>query len=946
MAHLPTNRTELGLAPPALKVPPGTHADGATLLTEREARELLGLRPGHVARAVELGLLEAVPAGRRHLITVASAARCLADPGSLDPLRDDDAIGAVAAAALLGIRPHLVGALVQAGLLQPVHTPRGAGGPRFRRGQVRELAAQPPSLLAALQAGGRGAPLPAPQRRAPAPAPELAGAGDPDGPGDPDEAAGEPEEADDGAAAAPLHPGGFRLDPFQAEAEQLLEAGHHVLVSAPTGAGKSLIAERLVERAIARGQGFIYTGPIKALINQKFRDFCRLYGPGRVGIITGDVVIRDEAPILVMTTEIFRNMAVGRPGSLAGYHYLVLDEVHYLDSDRGATWEESIIFAPAHLQILALSATVANAAEIAEWIAAVTGRSTRVVLESRRPVPLAIHYAGPSGRFAGFDEAMRELQERRGWDAGGRPLRQKAHHVQVIRHVARRGWLPCLYFVFSRAGCEEKARELAWQVDLLDEPSRSRVEAHLRASETDTLRGSGGYRNLRECLVRGVAFHHAGMLPQAKELVEELYERGLVKALYCTETFAVGVNFPVKSAVFDGARKFDGEGFRPLTALEFHQMAGRAGRRGIDREGHAVLLLTVNDREGARDYARVQPEPVISRLTLRPNTVLNLVATRKDAEIRALLTRSLKVYQADRQSRQHEARAADLRARLAAIQAGLCAGAGTVACPAVRDPMEAQRDELLRRVQGLQQDGSPRARRELARAQERLQQVELHLAGAEPLAHTAEQAAACRRLYPELIRLSTELRRHEKKARRGDRAAAELLGQFDRLRDELARLGYLEGDTLLPRGLFAREVHVEEVCVTELYFAGFFHKAREEEICALLAGLAYDGKEQMDTLPRKPSPAVRAGLDLVRRYAENFNRGMFGPAHDWARGRDFVLTLRDYQLAEGDLIGALRRCLDLLRQVRRAVAGDAATRDRIERCIRRLDRPPVTVDLE
>ncbi len=919
MADLPTTRSELGLAPPVLKVPPGTHPSGAELLTEREVRELLGLRPEHVAKAVNLQLLAAVPSGRRSLITVASAARCLAAPGSLDIVRDEDLLSSSAVAKLLNIRPHQVDALVQQNLLRPVHTPKGAGAPRFRRGQVRALALQPPADPEPL-------PMEVATERRPAPMT----------PADP------PRRKD----PPPPAPRPFQLDPFQVEAGRLLEEGHHVLVSAPTGAGKSLVAERLADQAVARGAGFIYTGPIKALINQKFRDFCRKYGPERVGIITGDVVIRDTAPVLVMTTEIFRNMAVGRPQSLDACHYLVLDEVHYLDSDRGATWEESIIFAPPHLQILALSATVANAGEIAEWIAEVTGRTTRVVLETQRPVPLAIHYAGPSGHLTGYEAALRELHERQDWGGNGRPGQQKASHVQVIRNVDRRGWLPCLYFVFSRSGCEDRARDLAWQIDLLDDPARRHVEDAIRAVESDTLRGSGSFRILRDCLMQGVAFHHAGMLPQAKELVEQLYERGLVKALYCTETFAVGVNFPVKSAVFDGARKYDGTGFRPLSALEFHQMAGRAGRRGIDSEGYAILLLTQNDRDTARDYARIQPEPVLSRLTLRPNTVLNLVATRTDEEIRALLTRSLKVYQADRHGRQHETRAEDLRRRLAEVQAGLCTGFGTMACPAVRAPIEAQQAELARTVRGLQQAESPKARRRLKQAKTELAQVTYRLSTAELLAHTPAQAGACMRLYPEFLKLAGELRRQQQRSRRGQRASAELLSQFDRLRGDLAGLGYIEGDTLLPRGIFAREVHVEEVCVTELYFSGFFHKAREEEICGLLAAVAYDGKEQLDTVPRKPSLALKAGIDLIRRYAGNFNRGMYAPAYDWARGRDFHLTMVDYQLAEGDLIGGLRRCLDLLRQVRRAMVGDAATRERLERCIRRLDRPPVTVELE
>lgn len=757
--------------------------------------------------------------------------------------------------------------------------------------------------------------------------------------------AGAPNLPVPGATGNPAGRHPVRLDPFQEEAERLLEAGYHVLVSAPTGAGKSLIAERLADRACQRGQGFIYTGPIKALINQKFRDFCRPYGHERVGIITGDVVIRDTAPLLVMTTEIFRNMAVARPESLAGYHYLVLDEVHYLDSDRGAAWEESIIFAPPHLQILALSATVANAQEIADWIADVTGRPTHVVREDRRPVPLAIHYSGPSGHITDFEGALDELTRlaARARDRFG--LGERSAHIRVVRQVARRRWLPCLYFVFSRAGCEHKARELAWELDLLDDEERARVRAHLQGRESDTLRGSGTWRLLRDCLFRGIAFHHAGMLPEAKELVEELYELGLVKVLYCTETFAVGVNFPVRSAIFDGARKFDGEDFRPLTALEFHQMAGRAGRRGIDRQGHAILVLQQQDLPTAQDYAQVKPEPVVSRLVLRPNTVLNLVATRTDSEIRALLTRSLKVFQARRAARRQEERLEAIRQRLAEVQAQLCAAAGTVGCPAVRAPLEARRQELERELAALAGQDTPRARRVRRQREAELAEVERRLAEAPLLPHTPEQEEACRRLTPEWAHLQTDLRRQEKKARQGLKVEQELLDQFDRLRAELEQLGYIEGNQLLPRGMFAREVHVEEVAVTELYFNGFFHKAREEEICAVITALAYDGKEQMDTLPKKLPSHLKDALATVRRYAANFNRGVYAPAYDWARGRDFILILREYAIAEGDLVSALRRGMDLLRQIRRAAAQDPV-RDKIERCLARLDRPPVRVELE
>lgn len=900
-------RTGLGLEPPTLNLPPDSAAAGDAVLTQREARELLGLRPEHMRRALVSGVLEGVPGGRQELVTIGSALKCQTDPSRLEPVLDEDLLTPRQAAELLGLRPQALPALESQQLLRPEQMI--GGKPRYRRRQVRQLRDASPHLLRVLR--GEAAPEPPP-----APA-----GGD----------AAPPQE--------PAHrPRIFALDRFQIEAEELLVAGHHVLVSAPTGAGKSLIAERLVERVVEAGQGMIYTGPIKALINQKFRDLARLYGD-RVGIITGDVVIRDDAPILVVTTEIFRNMAVGRPHALAAYSCLVLDEVHYLDSDRGAAWEESIIFAPPHMQILALSATVANSAEIAAWMAEVTGRKTHVVHEAQRPVPLAVHYVDPSARITQFERAVAEWAVRGKGPRG----RQRPSHWRVVSAVAQRGWLPCLYFVFSRTGCEEKARDLSLEMDFLHAAERQRVEDWMARRETDDMAHSPSYRLLRTCLVRGVAFHHAGMLPQAKELVEELYERGLVKVLYCTETFAVGVNFPVKCACFEGVRKFGGDDFRPLSNLEFHQMAGRAGRRGIDREGHAVVVLGAHDLDGLRDFSSADLEPVISRLQLRPNTVLNLVATRGDPEIRTLLTRSLKVFQAEHGGK---AQAESARVKVDWLRERMCPQApGTLACPVLRRPLEQEAHSLQGQLRGLADARTPRALRMRRKLEDELKAVSARL-GADPAAEcTQQQMQNCRSLYPQFDRAVAELKKAEKRERRGARAAAELLGQFDRIRAELERLGYLEGDALLPRGLFAREVHVEEIAVTELYFSGFFHQAQEIEVCALLTGLAYDGKEGESTLPRSPGDALKGALNVVRRHAGNFHAGIFFPALRWAAGREFAALLDEHPVPEGDLVSAFRRCMDLLRQVRRAVE-EPAIREKLARCLERMDRPPVRVELE
>lgn len=325
--------------------------------------------------------------------------------------------------------------------------------------------------------------------------------------------------------------------------------------------------------------------------------------------------------------------------------------------------------------------------------------------------------------------------------------------------------------------------------------------------------------------------------------------------------------------------------------------------------------------------------------------MLNLVATRSPEEIEAVLTRSLKVYQANRAGRQHQERAEKARRRLAELEGLLCQAPGTMACPAVRAPLEEEAALLERQLRGMQAMENPRVRRLRRRTEEQLEQVRARLAVADPLPHTPEELAACREHLTEYRQIQAELRRQEKRAQRGLKVAAELMRQFNDWKQRLTDLQFIAGDQLLPRGIFAREVHVEEIAVTELYFSGFFHRAREEEICAIMACLAFDGKEAGDTLPRKPTSAVRQALPIIARHAENFHRGFYAPAYDWARERDFIMIMRDYALAEGDLIGALRRTLDLLRQVKRAVGQDPI-KEKIEGCMRRLDRPPVTVELE
>jgi superfamily II RNA helicase len=423
--------------------------------------------------------------------------------------------------------------------------------------------------------------------------------------------------------------GGLTLDPFQARALEALEAGRSVLVAAPTGSGKTLIAEYAVERALRLGVKAIYTAPIKALSNQKFRDFSARYGE-RVGIKTGDVTINPEAPLVLMTTEIFRNTIFESPEDLAGVGTAIFDEIHYLDDiERGTVWEESIIFAPKHIRVVCLSATVPNAVELADWISRVREDRVDLIEEPRRPVPLRHFLFVPGeglmdlkayGRGGRHAPEPREHRRRR--DGGAAEARGRA---ELIRHLAEEDRLPAIWFAFSRAECEQCAAHTERRL-LTEQESRHLTAEYDRLTEQFGLQASGDAASLRDVIRRGIAYHHAGLLPTLKEVVERLFSTGLVKLLYATETFAVGVNLPARSVVFGTIEKFDGVRTAPMKTREHQQMSGRAGRRGIDTTGY-VYSCVPPGRFAPRIVREVlfgQVEPIRSQFSLAYATILSL----------------------------------------------------------------------------------------------------------------------------------------------------------------------------------------------------------------------------------------------------------------------------------------------------------------------------------
>jgi ATP-dependent RNA helicase HelY len=474
----------------------------------------------------------------------------------------------------------------------------------------------------------------------------------------------------------------FDFDDFQVDACRALGAGRGVLVAAPTGSGKTVVGEFAVHLALAQGRKCFYTTPIKALSNQKYADLVRRYDHRTVGLLTGDNSINGDAPVVVMTTEVLRNMLYTSSPTLAGLGYVVLDEVHYLaDSSRGAVWEEVIIHLPESVRVAALSATVSNAEEFGEWLDQVRGGTT-VIVDEHRPVPLWQHVlAGnrlydlftddsvdlegqPAQRHARVNPELLRVAQRDVWierkaparpGRGGRRPRRfpLAYRPDVISRLDASGLLPAITFIFSRAGCDAAVQQCLAAGLRLTTPEEADAIQQTAERRTADIPPEDlmvlGYGEWLEGLRRGIAAHHAGMLPAFKEVVEELFAAGLVRAVFATETLALGINMPARTVVIEKLDKWNGETHANLTAGEYTQLTGRAGRRGIDVEGHAVVLWQPGMDPGAvGGLASTRTYPLNSSFRPSYNMAVNLTGWAGRARASALLESSFAQFQADR----------------------------------------------------------------------------------------------------------------------------------------------------------------------------------------------------------------------------------------------------------------------------------------------------------
>ncbi len=445
---------------------------------------------------------------------------------------------------------------------------------------------------------------------------------------------------------------GYHLDQFQIDAINAIEKNHSVVVSAQTGTGKTLIADYLINKFVALNKKVVYTAPIKALSNQKYKDFKQDFGVERVGIITGDVVINSTAEILVMTTEIYRNMLITHDPAVADIAFVVFDEIHYInDIERGTVWEESIIFSPDHIRFLCLSATIPNAREFAEWISSIKHHNVEVVKYEKRAVPLEHFLYDPRVGLVSAEQFkhLKQVPAYEEFHSGGRHQHKikklpKTVHLDLIKEIKNK--LPAVFFVFSRKECEVKAKELFLKENFTSAEEKKKIIEIFNKKITEEVKHLRSVNQLKNIIIKGIAYHHAGLLPILKDIVEELFAANMIKVLYCTETFAVGVNYPAKTVCFDALEKYDGITFRYLNSKEYFQLAGRAGRRGIDKIGYSIALVDKNfaDIDKIIKFTSKDVEPIVSQFKLTFNTVLNLIKNHTPEEIEIILKSNFDYY--------------------------------------------------------------------------------------------------------------------------------------------------------------------------------------------------------------------------------------------------------------------------------------------------------------
>ena len=722
----------------------------------------------------------------------------------------------------------------------------------------------------------------------------------------------------------------FELDPFQIEACHALENGKGVLVAAPTGAGKTIVGEFAVDLVINSGGKCFYTTPIKALSNQKFSELSEKYGESKVGLLTGDTSINSEAQIVVMTTEVLRNMIYSNSSTINDLKYVVMDEVHYLaDKFRGAVWEEILIHLSEAVQVISLSATVSNAEEFGEWLQTVRG-DTEVIVSEIRPVPLYQHVLFGNRLVDLFGENHKlnpELTrlERDSYRQVRGTWREKPKgpksltRSEVIEKLDREGLLPAITFIFSRNNCDAAVRQcLAAGIRLTNSQERSSI----REVVTKNIKSLAeedlvvlGYYEWADALERGVAAHHAGLLPAFKVTVEELFQRGLVKAVFATETLALGINMPARTVVLEKLSKWNGEGHVAISPGEYTQLTGRAGRRGIDIEGNAVILWGNElDSTSVGGLASTRTYPLKSSFKPTYNMSINLISQFGSDKARTSLESSLAQFQADKavvglakQIRKNES------ARDSLFIEAKCDKGDFI-----------EYSQLRGQIKKLESD-SKRSKRKRAEIDDEIAGIRKRMKN--HICHSCPDRENHSRFAERALRLQREI---DGLTERINSRTNVIAKRFDRIKIILDKFGYIDNDQITKPGKMLAKIYGEtDLLIAESIRADLFSNLSATDLVSVISSCIYESRnDEAAKIPRGEIQTALSGiskiygrihsaetdLNLEPMRAPDF--GFCWASHKWASGNSLTSVLKGNDLTVGDFVRSMKQIIDLLRQLR------------------------------
>lgn len=750
----------------------------------------------------------------------------------------------------------------------------------------------------------------------------------------------------------------FPLDDFQIEGCHHLEDGKSVLVAAPTGAGKTVVGEFAAYLADRKGVRCFYTTPIKALSNQKFQELSRIYGEASVGLLTGDSSLNGDAPIVVMTTEVLRNMIYARPESLHDLGYVVMDEVHFLaDRFRGAVWEEILIHLPDRIQVISLSATVSNAEEFGAWLQSVRGE-TGVVLSEIRPVPLYQHILignrmldlfVDDGRVNPELIRLEKTSTRRlpgkgkDWSPRSFSTVRSLTRPELVLKLQDREFLPAIYFIFSRAGCDAAVSQCIREgISLTDREERELIQETI-ARRTSELPhedfGVLGYYEWCQALERGIAAHHAGLLPMFKETIEELFQRGLIKVVFATETLALGINMPARTVVLEKLIKWNGESHVAVTPGEYTQLTGRAGRRGIDIEGNALVIWSEQiDSAMAAGLASTRTYPLKSSFSPTYNMSANLISRFGKERARRSLAASFAQFQADHS-------VSGLLRQIAKNEEALRGLDLENTCHLGDFSSYMQHRFAIKELE--QAASGLRNSRKKNRQDIELSISQHRKAMKEHPSHQCPDREAHARIHERGNRLERET--EGLRARMENRTNV-IPRTFDRVSAILDDCGYLDHQSLTDKGKTLTRIYSEsDLLLTEMIHSDLFEGISAADLVALLSALIYEGRGERSKIPRIPrsvEPLVKScvatwaklvdleeinGLDPQRE--PNFD--LAWSSYRWANGNSLQSILRETEIPVGDFVRNMRQIIDLLGQLLDARPSSTAL---IRDAIKRIDR--------